>query len=481
MRSKKCSRNRADVKLRLCPAEKVSHRRDYASSRASEWLNHDGPSECEKLIYLRMAERSQRTSRIAFQYPNFRYYQSARFLAIAAAEMQSVAVGWQVYEITKRPLDLGLVGLAQFLPGILLFLVAGHAADRLPRKRIIFVCYAGFMTCSVLLLYFTVHGLHSVRPIYIVLVLIGVVRAFNGPSGQAFVPLLVPEEHFPNAVAWGSTFFQAATILGPTLGGVLYGLSGGAEIVYGGAAAAFFIAWILIGMIRVQAIQRPRGGASAQTVLAGFRYVFENKLVLGAISLDLFAVLLGGAVALLPVYAREILSVGPWGLGILRSAPGVGAVIMAVTLAHHPLKRRAGVVMLWCVAGFGTFTIVFGLSRNIVLSLIALFLIGACDMVSVIIRSTMVQLATPDEMRGRVSAVNMIFIGASNEFGQFESGITAQWFGTVRAVVLGGIGTLIVVGLWARFFPELRKVNELTPALKKVLPEEPNITADPND
>jgi MFS family permease len=428
-----------------------------------------------------MSERSPAASRIAFQYPNFRLYQAARFLAIAASEMQSVAVGWQVYEITKRPLDLGLVGLAQFLPGILLFLVAGHAADRIPRKHIIAACFAGFAVCSALLLVFTMRGLTSVHPIYIILVIIGIVRAFNGPAGQAFLPLLVPEEHFPNAVAWGSSFFQAATIFGPTIGGVLYGLSGGPEIVYGVAAVALVIGLILISFIRIAAVQRPRGTATLQSVLAGFHYVHQNKLVLGTISLDLFAVLLGGAVALLPVYAREILLVGPWGLGILRSAPGVGAVIMAVALAHHPLRRRAGAIMLWCVAGFGVFTIVFGLSRNIVLSLIALLLVGACDMVSVIVRSTLVQLATPDDMRGRVSAVNMIFIGASNEFGQFESGITAQWLGTVPAVVFGGVGTLVVVALWAWMFPQLRKVNELTPSLKKVLPEEPNVTADPND
>jgi MFS family permease len=428
-----------------------------------------------------MSERSPATSRIAFRYPNFRLYQAARFLAIAASEMQSVAVGWQVYEITKRPLDLGLVGLAQFLPGILLFLVAGHAADRIPRKRIIFVCYAGFAICSALLFTFTMRGLTSVHPIYIVLVLIGIVRAFNGPAGQAFLPLLVPEEHFPNAVAWGSSFFNAATIFGPTIGGILYGLSGGPEIVYILAATSFVIGLVLISFIHIAAVQRPRGTASLQSVLAGFHYVLQNKLVLGAISLDLFAVLLGGAVALLPVYAREILRVGPWGLGILRSAPGVGAVIMAVVLAHRPLRRRAGATMLWCVAGFGVFTVVFGLSRNVFVSLVALLLVGACDMVSVIVRSTMVQLATPDEMRGRVSAVNMIFIGASNEFGQFESGITAQWFGTVPAVVVGGLGTLVVVGLGAWLFPQLRKVDELTPALKKLLPEEFNVTADPND
>jgi MFS family permease len=215
-------------------------------------------------------------------------------------------------------------------------------------------------------------------------------------------------------------------------------------------------------------------------VLAGFRFIGQNKIILGAVTLDLFAVLLGGAVALLPVYAREILRTGPWGLGILRSAPGVGAAITAILIAHHPLRRKAGSTMLWCVAGFGVFTIVFGFSHHLLLSLLALFLVGATDMVSVIVRATLVQLNTPDEMRGRVSAVNMLFIGASNEFGQFESGITAQWFGAVPAVIYGGLGTLVVVGLWAWRFPQLRKVNELAPT-RKEMPEECNVTADPNE
>ncbi|MDT8070019.1 MAG: MFS transporter [Terriglobia bacterium] len=428
-----------------------------------------------------MSDVSASQSRIAFHYPNFRYYQAARFLAITASEMQSVAVGWQVYEITRRPLDLGLVGLAQFLPGILLFLLAGHTADRIRRQHIIATCYVGFATCSLLLLAFTVHGRRSVEPIYVILVLIGVVRAFNGPAGQAFLPMLVPEEHFPNAVAWGSSIFMSATIFGPTVGGILYGWTGGPNVVYGTAAVALGIAFIFVAMIRIQPAQRPRKSASADTVMAGFRYVIENKLVLGAISLDLFAVLLGGAVALLPVYAKEILFVGPWGLGLLRAAPGVGAVITAIAVAHWPLRKRAGTTMLWCVAGFGAFTVIFGLSRNVVVSLLALVLVGATDMISVVVRSTMVQLATPDEMRGRVSAVNMIFVGASNEFGQFESGVTANWFGTVPAVVLGGIGTLVVVALWSALFPELRRVNELTPGLRKVIPQEPAVTADPND
>jgi MFS family permease len=392
--------------------------------------------------------------------------------------MQSVAVGWQVYDITKRPLDLGLVGLAQFLPGIVLFLVGGHAADRFQRKKIILVCNSGFALCSALLFTFTSLGMKSVHPIYAVLTLIGVLRAFNGPASQAFLPLLVPEEHFPNAVAWGSTFFQAATIFGPTIGGLLYGWAGTARVVYGVAVISVLAAILLFASVKVRTAQRPRGNASVETVLDGFRFLWKTKLVLGAISLDLFAVLLGGAVALLPVYAREILKTGPWGLGIMRSAPGVGAILMAVAVAHWPMKKNAGTTMLWCVAGFGMFTIVFGLSRNLYLSLAALFLAGASDMVSVIVRGTMVQLATPDEMRGRVSAVNMMFIGASNEFGQFESGITAQWFGTVPAVVLGGVGTLAVVALWSWLFPELRRVKALVPS---EFEEEPAITADPNE
>jgi MFS family permease len=427
-----------------------------------------------------MSASAPSTARIAFRYRNFKLYQVARFLAITAAEMQSVAVGWQIFEITHRPIDLGYVGLAQFLPGILLFLVGGHAADRIPRKKILLTCYAGFALCSALLLIFTVHDNSSVRPFYVVLVLIGIVRAFNGPAGQAFLPLLVPEEHFPNAVAWGSSIFMTATIFGPTVGGLLYGWTGAATVVYAGAIVCFLVGLGLIGMIRLTTAQRPKGAASLDTVLAGFHYVLQNKIVLGAISLDLFAVLLGGAVALLPVYAREILRVGPWGLGILRAAPGLGAVTVAILIAHWPIRRRAGVKMLLCVAAFGVATVVFGLSHSMPLSLLALVLIGATDMISVIIRSTLIQLSTPDEMRGRVSAVNMLFIGASNEFGQFESGITAHWFGTVPAVVLGGVGSVLIVGIWALLFPTLRDVDQLN-VTRTDIPKESNVTADPNE
>jgi MFS family permease len=384
---------------------------------------------------------------------------TARFLVTAAAEMQAVAVGWQVYGLTGRALDLGLVGLAQFLPGVLLFLPAGQTADRVARQRILQCCYFAFSAVSLLLLGLTVRGLGSAWPIYGALVLNGVVRAFHGPAVQAMLPAMQPEEHFPNAVAWASSIVQSAMVLGPMAGGLVYGWTGGPVAVYAGSAAASLTGLALISAVRVPAAQRPRGTARLGVVLEGLRYIWREKLVLGAISLDLFAVLLGGAVALLPIYAKEILRVGPSGLGMLRAGPGTGAVIMAIVVAHWPLKRHAGAAMLWCVAGFGAFTVVFGLSRNVALSMAALVLVGACDMVSVIVRHTLVQLATPDDMRGRVSAVNMIFIGASNEVGQFESGITAQWFGTVPAVVLGGIGTILVVATWARIFPALRKAE----------------------
>jgi MFS family permease len=404
---------------------------------------------------------SRFAGRIAFQYPDFTAYAFARFCIVAALEMQSVAVGWQVYEITKRPLDLGLVGLAQFVPGILFFLPAGHTVDRLDRRRLLMACYAGFAVCSALLLLFALRGISSARPIYAVAALLGTVRCFNFPTGRALLPQLVPEEHFSNAVAWNSSIFQGATILGPTFGGLLYAFSRGPSAVYATAIAVALGAILSTLRIKAREKPRPREPMSLATVLAGFGYIWKQKVVLGSISLDLFAVLLGGAVALLPVYAREILHTGPWGLGLLRSAPGVGAAAMAVWLAHRPLKRRVGPAMLWCVAGFGVFTIIFGLSRSLVLSLISLLLVGATDMVSVVIRAILVQLGTPNEMRGRVNAVDMIFIGASNQLGEFESGLTAHWFGTVPAVVLGGVGTLVVIAIWAWRFPELRRADQM--------------------
>jgi MFS family permease len=401
------------------------------------------------------------SSRAAFRYPSFRHYMAARFLVTTSSEMQSVAVGWQIYEITHRPLDLGLVGLAQFLPGVCLFLIAGHTADRVARNRILQVCYCGFAVCSLLLLAFAIHGLANPYPVYAALLLNGVVRAFNAPASQAMLPLLVAEEHFPNAVAWSASIFQTATIVGPMIGGALYGITGRPMMVYSSAAIAYTVAFLLLRRIEFRSRERTEA-ASAGMILEGLRYIGRNKLILGAISLDLFAVLLGGAVALLPVYAREILNIGATGLGLLRSAPGVGAVLMAIIVAHWPLQRRAGAIMLACVFAFGLFTTVFGLSRSLTISLAMLILIGASDMVSVIVRHTMIQLSTPDQMRGRVSAVNVVFIGASNEVGQFESGITAQWLGAVPAVVLGGFGTMIIVVCWTILFPSLRSVDRLS-------------------
>jgi MFS family permease len=409
-----------------------------------------------------MTPVKNRAAGAAFRYPNFRLFMAARFLLVAGIEMQSVAVGWQIYEITRRPLDLGLVGLAQFLPGLIFFLVGGHVADRFDRRRVLLGCYTSFALCSLALLAITLRGLHGVAPVYMVLVGMGFIRVFNGPAGQAFAPLLVPSEVFPSAAAWGSSIFNAGTILGPVIGGVLYALRGNPIAVYVTAATALTASVLLMLAIRVEGVQQLSRGRDWKTVMAGFEYVWRNKLILGTTTLDLFAVLLGGAVALLPVFAREILHSGPRGLGLLRASPGVGAALMALVLAYVPLRRRAGVKMLCCVAAFGTATVVFGLSRNLYLSMCALFFVGAADMVSVIVRSTLVQLATPDEMRGRVSAVNMLFIGTSNEFGQFESGVTAQWMGAVPAVIAGGVGTIVVVALWSWLFPALRKVDYLT-------------------
>ncbi|HUO33633.1 MAG TPA: MFS transporter [Candidatus Acidoferrum sp.] len=400
--------------------------------------------------------------RVAFQHPGFVIYLLARWFIVAGLEMQSVAVGWQVYELTRRPLDLGYVGLAQFLPGILLFLVSGHTADRFNRKTVLVVCFCGYGLCSAMLLRIAFHGSPSVMWIYVVMVLVGVSRSFTGPASRAIMPQLVPLEHFQNAVAWNSTMFQSATILGPALGGVIYAAFRGPAAVYALALVGSITAAFLMMRVKTEQKARPREPVNWQTMAAGMKYIWSHKVILGSISLDLFAVLLGGAVALLPVYAREILKTGPWGLGLLRCAPGIGAAAMAILIAYKPLRRRSGIVMLWCVAGFGLFTILFGISKSLILSLIALGLVGATDMVSVIVRGVLVQIATPDEMRGRVNAVDMIFIGASNQFGEFESGLTAQWFGTVPAVVLGGIGTLLVTALWAWMFPELRNADRLT-------------------
>ena len=406
------------------------------------------------------SENSTAAERIAFTYPSFVFFQLARVFIVLSGEMQSVAVGWEIYEITQRPLALGFVGLVQFLPGILFFLVSGHAADRYDRRKLIVLCYCGSALCSGSLLFLTLRGFRSAYPIYGVLFFVGVARAFSGPATRALLPQLVPAKDFQNAVAWASAFFQGTVILSPSLGGVVYAITRGPAVVYLLSLFAAIVAAVCAAKIETQSVERAPEPLNWKTTLAGFHYICREKMILGSISLDLFAVLLGGAVALLPVYAKEILSTGPWGLGLLRSAPAAGAGVMAILLAHKPIGRNAGSRMLWCVAGFGLATIFFGLSRNLFVSLLALFLVGASDMVSVMVRQLFIQLGTPDEMRGRVSAVDSVFVGASNELGQFESGLTAHWFGTVPAVVLGGVGAILVTGLWDWWFPELRKAQE---------------------
>lgn len=395
-------------------------------------------------------KNSSASGRIAFTYPSFVFYQLARVFIVLSGEMQSVAVGWEIFEITRQPLALGFVGLAQFLPSILLFLLAGHAADRYDRRKLIVLCYCGSGVCSAALLFLTLRGYRAAYPIYAVLFFVGVARAFSAPATRSLLPQLVPVKDFQNAVAWASVFFQGTVSLSPSLGGIIYAITGGPAAVYALSLFGATVAAVCAAKIKVQSAERAPEPFGWQTTLAGLHYIWREKMILGSISLDLFAVLLGGAVALLPVYAKEILSTGPWGLGLLRSAPAVGAGVMAMWLANKPLGPQAGSRMLWCVAGFGLATIFFGISRNLWISLFALFLVGASDMVSVMVRQLFIQLGTPDEMRGRVNAVDSVFVGASNELGQFESGVTAHWFGAVPAVVLGGVGAILVTGLWAR-------------------------------
>jgi MFS family permease len=400
----------------------------------------------------------------AFRYRDFNLFQTARLLSILGMQMQSVAIGWQIYSLTGRPMSLAWVGLAQFFPAVGLSLVTGHTADRVERRKILIVCHLAMAALSMTLFWTTRTPVPRTSAIYVVLVGVGVTRAFLGPANQSILPTLVSTEHFGNAVAWGSSFWQVAMVLGPTAGGLLYAAFGGAAGVYALAAACSLAACSLVLGIATRGAPAARSPVTRSSLLAGVRYVRSNPIVFGAISLDLFAVLLGGATALLPVYARDILSLGPWALGALRSAPAVGAAVTAFALAVRPIERAAGTKMFAGVAIFGAATIVFGLSRNFALSLLALAVLGASDMVSVFVRSALVQLATPDAMRGRVSAVNMVFIGASNELGEFESGLTAQWLGTVPAVVFGGIGTLLVVAVCAWQFPALRRVDRLKDA-----------------
>jgi MFS family permease len=391
---------------------------------------------------------------------DFNVFLASRFLSTVAMQIQSVAVGWQVYEITRTPLALGLVGLFEFVPMFLLTLPAGDISDRFDQRKVLAASLFVEAVCGVLLVLLTLGHLHKVFLFYLVMMLFGAARGFSGPAGQSLLPFIVPAERLPKSIAWSSSAFQTAVIAGPAIGGFLYAL--GPLSAYAACTVCFAAAGIGTATLGGRRLVSQITEASAvKRVIEGIRFVRHRPVVLGAISLDLFAVLLGGATALLPVYARDILHVGPVGLGILRSAPAVGAAVVAFSLGRRPLETGTGAKMFAAVAIFGIATIVFGISTNFYLSLIALFVLGASDMVSVFIRSALIQFATPDPMRGRVSAVNMLFIGASNELGEFESGVTAALLGTVPAVVLGGIGTLLIVAIWMRLFPPLRTVDRL--------------------
>lgn len=388
---------------------------------------------------------------------NFANYLSARVLGTLAVQMQSVAIGWQVYQLTGSLFDLGLIGLAQFAPFFVLILFAGHVADKYNRRRIILLCLLTQLLCAALLLAFTLSGTGKVWPVFAVLVLFGSARAFMMPASQAILMNLVPGENFSKAVALSSSSFHLALILGPIVGGLLY--LAGPNTVYMIVAALLALSVLLMARTELTGQAVHKEPASLHSLLEGLRFVWSRPIVLGAISLDLFAVLFGGATALLPAYAHDVLQVGPTGLGLLRTAPGVGAALTSVALAFWPITRHVGRWMFGGVALFGAATVVMGASSNLPLALLMLFLMGSGDMVSVYIRHLLVQFETPDAIRGRVSAVNSVFIGASNELGEFESGLTAGWFGLVPALVLGGVATLVVTGLWIAGFPMLRNMH----------------------
>jgi MFS family permease len=389
------------------------------------------------------------------------YFLGARIATVMAFQMVGVAVGWQIYALTGSAMYLGLVGLAQFLPLFLLTLVVGQVADRYDRRIVAAICQSIEGLAAGILALASVSGWQSKESILVIIFIVGIARAFEGPSLQALLPTLVSVDRFPRAAAWSVSAMETATIVGPALGGFIY--AAGATAVYVTAGLLYLSAGVFIVLIKRKRSASKHEPVNLQSVFAGISYIRSRKVILGAISLDLFAVLLGGATALLPVYARDILKTGPWGLGLLRSAPAVGSLVISIFLARFPLRHRVGKTMFKAVAVFGGATILFAVSTSFMLSLAALVILGASDVISVVIRHSLVQIRTPDEMRGRVSAVNSMFIGTSNQLGEFESGVTAAFFGTVPAVLIGGIGTLIVVFLWMRIFPQLANVDTLDP------------------
>ena len=391
--------------------------------------------------------------------PAVRLFLSGRALSTMAFQLQGVAVGWQMYALTHSALALGFVGLAQFLPMLCLNLLVGHVADRYDRRRIAAACQLVGGIATTLLATGSFFGLITPAAIFAAVALIGAARAFETPSFQALLPGLVPAALFPRATAYSASALQTATIIGPAIGGLAYAF--GPEVPYTCAALLSLSACLMTSSIRMQRTPPRREPVSLTSIFSGFAFIRAHPIVLGSISLDLFAVLLGGATALLPIYARDILQTGPWGLGLLRSAPAVGALATSVWLAQHPLRRHVGLTMFRAVIVFGLATIVFALSHWLWLSAVAMATLGASDVISIVVRSSFVQLSTPDQMRGRVSAVNSLFVGTSNQLGEFESGVTAALFGTVPAVVLGGLGTIVVALLWMRLFPALRRADTL--------------------
>jgi MFS family permease len=392
--------------------------------------------------------------------PSFAKFWTSGILSSSSFQMLSVAIGWQMYDLTHDAFSLGLVGLAQFTPMVLLTLVVGHVADRFDRRRIVFLCQILEGVVAALLLLGNIAGWLGREQILLAAAILGACRAFEGPSYSALLPQLVPKAILQQAISWSTSAGQTAQIIGPSLGGLLFSL--GAGFVYSTATIALLVAAILTFLIRMEQSIRRLEPVSLRSLFSGMVFVYRNKVILGTISLDLFAVLLGGATALLPIFAQDILHTGPWGLGLMRTAPAVGALLMSIIFAYFPLKKAFGPTLFGALAVFGITTMIFALSTNLFVSLFALFLVGASDVVSVVIRTTLVQLQTPDDMRGRVNAVNSLFIGTSNQLGEFESGMLAGFVGAVPAAFIGGLGTVAVAGLWMYLFPSLRRLRSLS-------------------
>lgn len=409
------------------------------------------------------SEPSQASGMAAFRHPDFLLFFSAKLFAMTAFHMILVALGYHVWDLTGDPMNLAYIGLTMFGPAIGFALITGYVADRFDRRLVLAICYVVMASASVLFFLFTVSGTKEVWPVFLILVVYGTGRAFYMPTSNALVPNLVPAKIFPNAIAWNTTANKTTQIVGPALGGLLYDFM--PELVYGTGAVIFVIGAFTMAMIKTRSLGGGKEPPSFKTLFAGINYVFNKKIVLGAITLDLFVVLMGGATALLPIYAKDILEVGASGAGFLRSAIAVGGVVTALILTQVHMTRGVGRILFVSVTIFGLATIVFGISEWYLLSLIAMAILGAADMASVYIRQTLIQIATPDEMRGRVSAVNSVFVGTSNELGEFRAGVFAAWFGAVPAVVIGGIGAVLITGICWKLFPDLTRIERLDRAL----------------